>query len=61
MRKIPFVATAGRQPAEADLQAFGSPAYVHGAAQPRHAVAAPPGAACPLPALAAAEIAADRV
>ena len=64
MRKIPFVATAGRQPAEADLQAFGSSGSVHkpyGAAQPRHAVAAPPGMACPLPALAAAETAADRV
>ena len=34
---------------------------LYGAAQPRHAVAAPPGTACPLTALAAAEIAADRV
>ena len=109
MRKIPFVATAGCQPAEADLQAFGSSGSVHkpwsifrlfvigkgsrffalshfrtgeatwsrsaahdqakpvrlktlyGAVQPRHVVAAPPGTACPLTALAAAEIAADRV
>jgi CheY-like chemotaxis protein len=62
-RSIPFVVTTGYQLAEADLEAFGGPAYVrkpYGAAQLRCAVDAALGPACAPRALAAAEPAGHR-